>query len=54
MYGSVAGLGLFTAPMALALTGVGRPWIVATGVLALLLIVLGIALLRASHRELFR
>ena len=45
---------MFGTPVALALTGVGRPWIVATGVLALILVALGVALLRLSHQQMFR
>lgn len=51
VYGNAAGLGLFAAPLALAFTGVGRSWIVVIALAAVMTIVVGVALLRASHRS---
>ena len=54
MYGNVAGSGLVAAPAALALTGAGRGWIVVSTGLAIVVLTLGVAILRASQRSLFR
>ena len=54
MYGSIAGAGIVATPAALAFTGTDRAWILATCAIGLLSLVLGVVLLRRSHRALFR
>ena len=54
MYGSVAGAGIVATPVALAFTGPDRAWILAICAVGLLSLVLGVVLLRRSHRALFR
>ena len=54
MYGSVAGAGIVATPAALAFTGPDRAWILAICAVGLLSLVLGVVLLRRSHRALFR
>lgn len=50
MYRNVAGLGVVSAPVALAFTGADRTSILVAAGAAVLLMIVGVALLRLSYR----